>query len=275
MFSGQILHSINAIFILPLQQTHLHVPDIKDYLEQTILSRLGNRRFHYSIFKSLQPILGKFYRIYTSKKRIYSYRGIKVVIYPGVFHPRFTFSTKFFVDHLLNLNLEDKRVLELGCGSGLISFHAAAKGASVTATDINPQALHGIEESALINRLAVEALHSDLFENVRPEDFDYIFINPPYYPKKPDSLEEEAWYCGQDFEYFRKLFSQIEHVTATILMILSEDCQIEKIRSISLGAGFDLVKVDEKRIFTELNWIFKITRSSNAKEDKLSSASTH
>ena len=219
-------------------------------------------------FKLTQPLLARYYRYQTSKKRVYKYRGIKVVVPPGVFHPKFTFSTKVFVKHIQLLDLKDKKVLELGCGSGLISMHAAAKGALVTATDINPQALEGVRESAALNGLDVATVHSDLFEKVKPNDFDYILINPPYYPKAPANMSENAWYCGQDFEYFTQLFSQLGRETATTLMILSDDCDIEKIRSIATQKGFELHMVAQKQVMTERNWIFEL-KNAGRKEEKI------
>ena len=106
-------------------------------------------------FKSLQPILGKLYKYYNSRKTHYTYKDIRAVILPGVFHPQFTYSTKFFVNFIKGLDLAEKQVLELGCGSGLISLHAAAKEAHVTASDINRNALKSVNESAKSNNLSL------------------------------------------------------------------------------------------------------------------------
>jgi release factor glutamine methyltransferase len=209
----------------------------------------------------LQPVFNRLYGYYTSKKRHYRFKGIEVVVYPGVFQPRFTYSTKYLLEFINELSLNQKSLLELGCGSGLISLHAAARGAQVTATDINPDALEGLRESQKLNGLTVNILHSDLFENVSPEDYDIIIINPPYYPKKPLNVKEQAWYCGEDFQYFRRLFRQLAHTPADIFMILSEDCQIEDISAIAENSGWTLLIKSEKHIMNEVNYIFQVKKA--------------
>ena len=49
-----------------------------------------------------------------------------------------------------------------------------------------------------------------MFDKIEKVNFDYIVINPPYFPKNPKSEKEFAWFCGSDFEYFKKLFSQLK-----------------------------------------------------------------
>lgn len=86
------------------------------------------------ITRFIKPIIV----IYLSRQRNYRYANIKAVIYRGVFHPGFFFSTKALINFLETMELKDKNLLELGCGSGLISIVAARNGANVTASDINP-----------------------------------------------------------------------------------------------------------------------------------------
>src|SRR5512137_1989507 len=57
--------------------------------------------------------------------------------------------------------------LEMGCGAGLVSLHAAKAGAAVTAADINPNAVRCTRRNAAHNNLRIEVLRSDLFENVK------------------------------------------------------------------------------------------------------------
>ena len=65
-----------------------------------------------------------------------------------MFPPHYTISTKILLDYISNLDLKNKTLLELGCGSGIISLFAASKGALVTASDINKKALKALENSA-------------------------------------------------------------------------------------------------------------------------------
>lgn len=214
-----------------------------------------------AFFKRFQPVFSRLYLHYTSKKSKFKYKGIQVIVLPGVFHPQFTFSTKFFVDFVESLELAEKQVLELGCGSGLISLHTSAKGAQVTASDINSKALESVNESAKINGLKVKTVLSNLFERLNPEQFDFVFINPPYYPKSPGNISESAWFCGENFEYFHNLFHQLEKVKGRIFMILSEDCQVDRIKNIAAERSYKFEAAGQRRILGELNWIFSIEKS--------------
>ena len=98
-------------------------------------------------------------------------------------------------------------------------------------------------------------------DNLKKQTFDYIIINPPYYPEKPKNIKERAWYCGENFDYFEKLFVQLpDFLTASnCYMILSQDCEIEKIKAIAVRNAMTFELVLEKKELVETNFIFKIS----------------
>ncbi|WP_282043854.1 methyltransferase [Winogradskyella flava] len=198
---------------------------------------------------------------YFSKPRPYSYESIEVMVMPEVFPPHYTLSTKILLDYIKPLNLKDKTVLELGCGSGIIGLFAASKGAEVTASDINEVAIKALKESASKNKLDITIIKSDLFEQIFKDDFDYVIINPPYYPKTPKSVKERAWFCGENFEYFKILFKQLSmRKDHYILMILSQDCDIDKIRTIATHNNLEFILEQERMALAERNFIFRINK---------------
>lgn len=69
------------------------------------------------------------------------------------------------------------RVLDLGCGSGVVGALAARAGAVVTAVDLDPRAV----AAARTNGVA-DARQGDLFGPVAGERFDLVAFNPPYFP---------------------------------------------------------------------------------------------
>lgn len=201
---------------------------------------------------------------YYSKPRKYRYENSSVIVHPDVFPPHFTFSTKILLDFVKPLDLHQKTFLELGCGCGILAIYAAKKGAFVTATDINPTALTSLEKNAQENQVSIEILYSDLFENLQNKTFDYLLINPPYYPKKPISIKENAWFCGENFEYFEQLFYQLPDYSNPknkIYMILSEDCELQKIKAIALKNKITFELIEEKKLLPEKNYIFKLQKS--------------
>lgn len=167
-----------------------------------------------------------------SRPRWYNYRHISVLVLPSVFHPQVFISTKVLLHYLLQFELRGKKVLELGAGSGLISLVASERGALVTSSDINPEAIAGLKESYLKNNLAGHTILSDLFDQLPPQEFDFIMINPPYFPKKANNYLEMAFYCGPNYEYYRKLFHQLPTyltIHTAALMILNEACDRDTI----------------------------------------------
>ena len=142
----------------------------------------------------------------------------------------------------------------------IISLLAAKKGANVTASDINQTALDFLETNACKNNLKLKIVYSDLFDKLKNLTFDYIIINPPYYPKTPKNIKEHAWFCGENFDYFEKLFVQLPNYlpTSNFYMILSQDCDIEKIKAIAVRNTMTFELVFEKKNLVETNYLFKI-----------------
>jgi release factor glutamine methyltransferase len=214
----------------------------------------------YITSKTLQPAVKK----YLTKTRTYQYKNISLLIPPGVFHPGLFFSTKILLNYILQLDLNNKTILELGAGSGLISFAAAQKNAIVTATDISELAIEYLYINSERNQIPINIIHSDLFENIQPQQFDIIVINPPYYKKNPQTRADYAWYCGENGEYFHKLFGSLKNYIndqSSVLMILSEECDIELIKNIADRNSFSLKLVHSKKSMLEQNFIFSIEKA--------------
>ncbi|MCZ6701465.1 MAG: methyltransferase [Ignavibacteria bacterium] len=203
------------------------------------------------------------FKKYLSSVRYFKYKDIKVKILPGVFHPGFFFSTKILLKYLASEKLADLKFLELGAGSGLIAIFAAKKGASVTASDISPTAIENLKINTDLNEVTFEVIHSDLFEGINKTQFDLIVINPPYYPKTPREEKDFAWFCGENFEYFKTLFSQMEvyiHDNSKVIMILSEDCDLNQILEISDKNNFSMEQLEKSKHWGETNYLFQIKK---------------
>jgi len=209
------------------------------------------------------PVIQKLHRQWLKKPRRYAYKDISVWVEPGVFPPFLTLSTKILLDFIEPMPLAGKRFLELGCGCGIISVMAARKGAIVTASDINRMALDSLRRNSADNEVELEIVYSDLFAELGGRNFDYIVINPPYYPKTPHSEAEHAWFCGEDFGYFRKMFAQLpNHLTTDnfVYMILSEDCAIKTIQSLAKTSGVAFELALEKTVAGEKNYLFRLVQ---------------
>ena len=109
-----------------------------------------------------------------------------------------------------------------------------------------------------------EVFQSDLFTNVKLK-YDFVFINPPYFPEEPKQPSDRAWYCGKEFTYFDRLFQGIDNVLAEharMFLVLSEVCAINTITSIAHTYGFEFHILEKKHYIFEENYIFEI-RATN------------
>ena len=182
------------------------------------------------LFHILYPLS----KIYLSKEKSYTYNDISVEVLPCVFHP------------------------------GLISIFAAKQNANVTASDINSTAIKNIKLNAEKNKVELNIIQSDLFDSIPSQNFDYIIINPPYFPKEPKDENEQAWFCGSDFRFFKNLFKQIDNYicdSTNVIMILSEDCEIERIKSIAKENSFVLNEIQKTKVWNEWNYLFKVIKN--------------
>ncbi len=183
----------------------------------------------------------------------------------SVFHPAFFFSTRLLLRFLEKIEVKNKTFLELGAGSGLIAFATAARGGIVTASDINRTAVDYLRKNSIANNIDINIIASDLFDNIPVQCFDIIAINPPYYKKDPVNDSDRAWFCGENSEYFYRLFETIGgylHADSEIYMILCEACDVPLIKKIALGNNYQFKLVMSRKKVFEMNYIFKIERIS-------------
>lgn len=92
--------------------------------------------------------------------------------------------------HLLTLAAEDgavrgRRVVDLGCGTGVLAIGAALLGGDVTGVDVDPEALRVAQEAAWSLDVDVRWQASDLAAWVPDLPFDTAVMNPPFGAQEP------------------------------------------------------------------------------------------
>ncbi len=92
---------------------------------------------------------------------------------------------------------EGEKVLEIGCGSGVVSIHCAKNGCKVACGDINPRAVALAKRNAEANGIQIEAFETDVYSNIDGR-FDTILFNLPYLPVDEDGLLARSWSGGPD-----------------------------------------------------------------------------
>ena len=216
----------------------------------------------YSLPKFFQPVIYKVIKWHYRKPRKLVKRGIKLTLLPSVFHPNFYLSTDIFLDYILSLDLKKGNALELGCGNGFISLYLAKNSdLTIYASDINPAAIEGISMNADLNKVDLNALQSDLFDDLPDVNFDHIFINPPYYKASPKAINEHAFFAGDKLEYFTKLFKQLQErkdKIGTTYFVLSENAPNKQIFEIGNKFGFVERKVHEEEMNGEWFYVYSV-----------------
>lgn len=143
-------------------------------------------------------------------------------------------------------------VLEVGCGTGIISIHCARSGAKVTAVDINPRAVECTRENAKLNGIDIVVLSSDLFEVVEGR-FDLIIFNPPYLPVSEEGALEKAWAGGEGgIKVVDKFLDGVmDHLTTNGRMLLLVSSKMELDQLFSRHGGFSRRTMANRGFFFE------------------------
>ena len=180
--------------------------------------------------------------------------GFELVIPKGVYSPR---EDTF----LLAANIPSgKRVLELGCGSGLVSLCASRKADTVLGIDINPLAIECARANAEKNKVMnCKFMESNLFSNVRGL-FDVILFNAPYLPRADrfdDGIEALAW-CGgktgrETVSYSIKECADFLAPEGTVALVISSITGLEQVLALLKENSFSpSIAAREKIAFEEL-----------------------
>jgi 2-polyprenyl-3-methyl-5-hydroxy-6-metoxy-1,4-benzoquinol methylase len=124
--------------------------------------------------KEKQELITEFENIFKDEK---SYYGKKKPVFSGIFDPKEdNFFRKAHVkfNQLLG-NIEGKRILDVGCGVGRLSFYLASKGADVTGIDLSNNFIKHCKEMATKLKLTLnfKEMNAQLPE-FPEESFDII-----------------------------------------------------------------------------------------------------
>lgn len=158
-------------------------------------------------------------------------------------------------DFISELDLQGKKALDMGTGSGVIAVKMAEKGASVTTADINPEALKEAERKAEEVGVEIGTVKSDLFEDIEGT-YDLITFNPPYLPGEEGVGDEEIWRGGETgVEIIRFFLEQVDDYLSEegeVYLILSSRADYEEVVE-----EFDLEIADSEKLWFEELFVAK------------------
>ena len=122
--------------------------------------------------------------------KTFHFNGLSIDIHPEVYEPA---EDTFQLLEAIEIN-QNKTVLEIGTGCGIIALECARMGSNVICTDINPYAIDLTKHNFIKNRHKlkgnVEVRLEDIFSTIKKdEQYDVVIFNPPYLPTL---VEDEA-----------------------------------------------------------------------------------
>jgi ribosomal protein L11 methyltransferase len=87
-------------------------------------------------------------------------------------------TTALIISEILSLNLVDKRILDMGCGTGVLAILASMKGAKeIVAIDIDENACNNTIENMHYNGIKNIEVRLGGADKLKAEQFDFIFAN--------------------------------------------------------------------------------------------------
>lgn len=134
--------------------------------------------------------------------------GVLIDVFPYIFPPESPFSKSTKAVYEYFGRLDNKKVLDIGTGTGIQAIQAALAGAEqVDATDIYVGAVecarHNVELNGLENRIRV--WQSDLFKNIPKKEYDLIIANLPIVEVEESDIRLHSLFDPK-FKYHNRLF---------------------------------------------------------------------
>jgi release factor glutamine methyltransferase len=176
----------------------------------------------------------------------YFYKNLVLEVPEGVYFPEE--DSELLAAIIETRDFSTKRVLEVGCGSGILSILVAKQGSQVTAVDVNPLAVEATKGNAMRNDVVVDVFESDLFQDVAGT-FGAIIFNPPYLPSEDRNTTYSGGASGRDtIEKFLAGVKDHLEPGGKIIMLISSLTGEQETTELLKDSGFSVSAVARKKI---------------------------
>jgi len=177
-------------------------------------------------------------------------RDLVIKNYEGVYPPS---DDTFLLLSMIKLEGEEK-VLEIGCGSGIISLHCSIQGCNVLSVDKDEKALKNTKMNAEKNDLHINVKKSHLFSNITKDDWNIIIFNPPYLPKDESLPKDDRWDGGErgDEIIIRFLEEAEDYLKedGKLLICYSSLSPTDRIKEV-IEERYEIVNIEQRNFFFE------------------------
>jgi 16S rRNA (guanine1207-N2)-methyltransferase len=142
-------------------------------------------------------------KTYEVKRLEFNILDLKLQAEPGVYAAgKLDPGTAFLLQNYAMTSLAGKKVLDIGCGYGLLSLKAALAGGAVTALDDDLLAVRSTHLNAEHYGLDIRVLHSDVNSELHDEErFDAVLINPPFHVGKQVILDVPVAFIAAAYKH--------------------------------------------------------------------------
>lgn len=177
-----------------------------------------------------------------------------------VYEPR---EDSYLIFNFIRKYSRDCRVLDMGCGGGILSFEASKYAEFVIGCDISLYAVEHCRKNKPKGCVNVKFVESNMFSDIN-EKFDLIICNPPYLPFDADEDEvARLWNCGgsEGWEFIDKFLSEAKlylNPDGKILLLFSSLTDKAKVISLIKEYGYDYECLKEKKLFYESLHVYLI-----------------
>jgi len=150
---------------------------------------------------------------------------------------------------------KNKKVLDIGTGSGILAKEARKYTKNVTTSDINKECLKNLK--------GIKTIYSDLFEKIKGK-FDLIIFNPPYLPLDKREDEESALSTTggiKGYETLERFLNELKfHLNkdGKALIVFSSLTKKRKVDTMIRKNSFKFKLLEEKRIPYEFLYCYLI-----------------
>ena len=171
-------------------------------------------------------------------------KDIPITVLSNVYAPQFFTDSFWFAEQLPKI-VRQSSLLEIGCGTGIISLSCARNGARVVATDINPDAVINSRVNVTKNSVGVEVREGGIYEPLSPnERFDFIFWAHPF-NNWPTPVADMLMRSGLDHDYndLREYISKArDHLTTNGRLLLGsgDSADLATIHAIAADNDYSL-----------------------------------